>query len=550
MSSRLLRERLQKPAYLPSDELESPPPVAFNPHEILARPINENNQFDFFQQSQQKLLYRRQNVPPPPGVPGVGHKLLDMITRVKMALLCGIESEGRWALEEICRMTHESPSLLNLRDHAFIEEPLVALYTSFPYVYEIPFLTGSNMQVENALDAAVALRNLCQDTANAYILAQNLQLREAVITAVSSSPHLTTPQRKMAQYTVDMVEAISSYISPAPKDDPLFVSLVKMLGDTPDRGVKNAILRALSRLLVRLKTGVNRSAADNVTSELLDFACLCLLMENDPEFIVTALDFLYQYILPGGTRVVNLLKSSARCNLLVFSLPKLLVYKLTPIKGDVIIQNPETFATPLELVSRVETPAPEIAKLLPKDIFESVDALPEPQRATMWMRCCFRAAPKSDVTQILLWKLYELQFLNEHKKLLPAVDFIKNVTNAFPESAAMVVTENGGRKFIIKGIEPRPEPVLPLVASTEGGRGKLDPHAKQRPVDLWSGAGFGIAGEGSQFVVSEIGKNAAMFINGLGVQERGKALVRVMERDLVDVLARIPEVAAILEISE
>ncbi|KAK7679303.1 hypothetical protein QCA50_017690 [Cerrena zonata] len=127
--------------------------------------------------------------------------------------------------------------------------------------------------------------------------------------------------------------------------------------------------------------------------------------------------------------------------------------------------------------------------------------LPEPLRATTWLRCCYEpyyppseaasninetseVAP-GEVTQISLWKAYETQFEEiwkndsklDHASLLAAVEFIKNVTSAFPESETMVVnipsadpSKPAKKKFVIKGIQPRQFPVSIEIGNYEALR--------------------------------------------------------------------------------
>src|SRR5437764_4583538 len=80
------------------------------------------------------------------------------------------------------------------------------------------------------------------------------------------------------------------------------------------------------------------------------------------------------------------------------------------------------------------------------------------------MRCCFEADPNSEITQIALWHAYQARFTEYvamGRQLLPAADFIKNVSVAFKNAAAMVVPSQTGQpqKFIIKGIRPRVTPM-------------------------------------------------------------------------------------------
>jgi chromatin structure-remodeling complex subunit RSC9 len=79
------------------------------------------------------------------------------------------------------------------------------------------------------------------------------------------------------------------------------------------------------------------------------------------------------------------------------------------------------------------------------------------------MRCCFEEDPQADITQIALWQAYQARFTEyvaQGRPLLPAAEFIKNVSVAFNNASAMVLPlPNGGQKFIIKGIKPRETPM-------------------------------------------------------------------------------------------
>jgi chromatin structure-remodeling complex subunit RSC9 len=78
------------------------------------------------------------------------------------------------------------------------------------------------------------------------------------------------------------------------------------------------------------------------------------------------------------------------------------------------------------------------------------------------MRCCFEEDPDADITQIALWQAYQARF-NEYVgqgfPLLPAAEFIKNVSVAFQNASAMVLPTPQGQKFIIKGIRARETPM-------------------------------------------------------------------------------------------
>ena len=73
----------------------------------------------------------------------------------------------------------------------------------------------------------------------------------------------------------------------------------------------------------------------------------------------------------------------------------------------------------------------------------------------------FEPVQEAEFTQISLWRSYESKFgqpvRESGRKLLPAVEFIKNVSNAFNNAAAIVITDpvTGKKRFVIKGIQPR-----------------------------------------------------------------------------------------------
>lgn len=254
------------------------------------------------------------------------------------------------------------------------------------------------------------------------------------------------------------MEAISSYIAPARKDDPYFQNLVSILIDTNDRYMVISILRSLSRLLVRSKAD-EESAADNLHDNILDQITSYLLVDCDSELIMASLDFLYQYVLPGNERIATLFKKEERYAILAAVLPKLLSYNVELPDYDAVTK------TQIKLTRRLQPPAPKEPPKLDKTAFSQVLELNEPMRSSAWLWCCFEQVADAEVTQISLWRGYESEFSQAVKesgrKLLPAVEFIKNVSNAFKDASAMVITDSvtGKKRFVIKGIQPRSTPV-------------------------------------------------------------------------------------------
>jgi chromatin structure-remodeling complex subunit RSC9 len=373
-------------------------------------------------------------------LPGTHTQGADIITHLQLSIRARINLE--WCSKTILQLSN------------------TAAYTvQQPWVLD--YLLGE-LQTQFDKTSALSLRNLSQDTEFTQLLAQNSKTKKILADILKnfadepcvadSDPKFANIDNELLIYTIDIVESVSSYYAPLPKDDEIFLYLTKIFGQRDDRSLLISIMRSFARFLVRSES-TDDNCASNFSSQIFDRITSFLLTE-DHDLILTSLDFLYQYCLPGNARISHLLRSSTRQDILRSRLPQLLTFQQN------IDKNPNDFAhfQPLRLVKRTKPPIPTTAPKLTPEHYRQISLLSEPLRATAWMRCCYRFVPEGEVTQISLWKAYEQQFEKDvtKKKLLPAVDFIKNVSQAFTNSNAMVINlANGQRKFIIKGIEPR-----------------------------------------------------------------------------------------------
>lgn len=85
------------------------------------------------------------------------------------------------------------------------------------------------------------------------------------------------------------------------------------------------------------------------------------------------------------------------------------------------------------------------------------------------LRTCFEEDPTGEITQITLWGAYNQAFNDvmqaqpHHKMLMPAKDFITNVSSTFPGATAQVLQiSTTQQKYTIRGIRPRSVPVDPI----------------------------------------------------------------------------------------
>ncbi|CDK30008.1 unnamed protein product [Kuraishia capsulata CBS 1993] len=482
------------------------------------------------------------------GIPGLNHRGPDIQERLRLAFASGLPTEVKWALSTCLQLSNSTPYAVMLRSNPWLlEELLKHLNCS---VFSESKGEPLNDDIGLSLDAAIVLRNMSQDTENASILSMSFTLREILVNILNNKCLINEPvitdlfevSKEILRYAVDIVESISSYLAPAQKDDYMFLSLMKILITTKDRSLIVSILRSLSRLMVRSNLS-QPYAADNISQLLLDQVSSYMLLPasaGNDELILASVDFLYQYCLPGDIRVPNLLKSFKRSMVLKAVLPRLLTHGLefsTEFSNGV---------QALKLVKRLKPPVPTSPPPLTDSLLAEIDALKEPDRATAWMRCCYQAASESEVTQISLWRSYEAQFHEDAKRRLPAVDFIKNVSNAFPNSSAMVINlDDGGRKFIIKGIQPRHWSVnvsmgrfealsrQPLITSVSED-GKVTGSAMQEAINVYNYA------QNSTVALREINTSSCLLLNCLVGTKLGHELFRGTLDDLLGKVMQVP----------
>ncbi|KAH3671364.1 hypothetical protein WICMUC_004661 [Wickerhamomyces mucosus] len=386
----------------------------------------------------------------------------ELLTYIQYNIKAGVDLD--WCNRTILNWSKSAPFVIN----------------KYPWILDYLL---NDLQTNLNKTSALSLRNLSQDSDFTQNLALHPRSRKILYQVLNqfektdifdnreSNLKFKNLDNELLSYTIDIVESISSYFAPAQKNDEIILILIKIFLKNSDRSLLISIMRSFARFLVRSQISEDDCSA-NLNNPLIFDKITSFLLTNDYDLILTSLDLLYQYCLPGNDRISNLFKNSfTRAEILKNSLIELLTFQLN------ISNNPNDFKNlqTLRLIKRTRPPIPKVASKLSQDQLKIISQLEEPFRATAWMRCCYKSVKESEVTQISLWKSYESQFdpskqlpTTPKKKLLPAVDFIKNVSQAFIKSSAMVIDlPNGSRKFIIKGIEPRINPVDLRTGETE-----------------------------------------------------------------------------------
>lgn len=457
-------------------------------------------------------------------LPGAGHMGVGPLDRIIMSLRSGIESEIEYALNTLTYYSCNEPKILNFSTYPLMGEELIKYFVR-PYHLLSAGKDVGQATLSISVESLLSLRNAVQDLHNQQWLCQVAHFRRQAGDALKFLvTWLTTPASKallaLARYSelfreslnhlLDVLDAVTCFYVDTPKNDPMFHQLLVLLLSSSDKHILMVAIKCLTHLMYLGGASALAVKADSEgtpdTANCIDavqpehlLVVVRYLLVNDDELSYAALQFIKQYLFlealhaqyPNSVKdsqlhrmrkLVQASSSKRSLHVLLKQLPEMVVARL-PLVDPASTSR----ALPMQLARRSNNSGvPTVTCKLPEKLYEIVVTFPEPLRATTWLRCCYEPYTSSakgteladttagEVTQISLWKAYENQFeaiwkdrLNPSwPNLLPAVDFIKNVSSAFPNSEAMVVNipvadpaQPARKKFIIKGIQPRQFPV-------------------------------------------------------------------------------------------
>ena len=436
----------------------------------------------------------RTPIPTTPMQPGTGFHGPNIYVRTLLALRSGIPQEQDYALHHLVKISHERgdkyrldafPGMLD----GLVEKILevcslvynvhwVISYSGEPAgTYVLDGLSGTpdilarlqglpahntfdHLQTEDFVhkltkcnEAALILRNMSMLDENARFMSGHRPLRDFMSLALNLPPKDSLFEMK--SNVLDIAEQVTKhwYFEP---DDPLYVSLLRLVAETSDRGVALSAIRAICRTSMELDE-TERSRISSVPPETLK-VLLTWTFLFDEEVVNTCLDFLYQYTFaPTNVAILMNVTRGALVSLdyLIRQLSNLLMSSTVDATSKRVMQK----AVP-------ETP-PEDIPDVPREFIDSIINLAEPGRSSKWLKSCLVEDSDRDVTQIQLWSAYTNRLgprlTPDAKPLMTASDFINNVSNTFKTANAQVVVVEGAsgkaQKFIIKGIRARRTPI-------------------------------------------------------------------------------------------
>lgn len=472
---------------------------------------------------------------------GAGNVGVHPLQRVKLTFESNIQTEIRYVLDQLVLQSNQGPASISFKnEYAFLTEYLLNL------------LESDQTSLDMKVDIILIIRNAIQSIENCQILSFNSRLRDFIIKVLISKPNTLFEKEQfheLFKFCLDIVENISSYLSPINKDDPILRQLLEIFRSSENKYILITILRSISRFLY------NSSESTNDASVLIDDAFLnktvnfLLLSVNhstiDDEIILTSLDFLIQYLSIKEQNMKLLTQDPNRSAVLSQILPRLLVHN-------------QRFRTEfdqtefLKLYKRVKEPLNTEMLTLDTEspLIKQLNAMTEPERAHAWMRCCFRPNVQSSLTQIDLWRSYESHF--DNASLLSAVVFIRNVHTAFPQSNAKVITSTEGeKKFIIQGIEPRREPVSIEEGKIAALENTVDTNATEKTLNQAEQVQPELFhyGLNASLSLNEINMSAIALMRQMSSSVAGANLLRTQKNQLLERSIQVPQlVSPVMEI--
>jgi chromatin structure-remodeling complex subunit RSC9 len=418
-------------------------------------------------------------------LPGTGFEGPNIYVRCLLALKSRIPAEQDYALHHLVKISMERGDKYRFESfpglaEALVEKVLEVTLLFYDASWEISYLNDGRTKSTRTLDgvegtpdilqrieklvknenvddniqpaefsdrllqineAALTLRNMVMLEENAQYVSEICPLRDFLSIALNL-PNLESVI-ELKHYALDIAEQLTKYLH-LDAEDPLYLSLLVQLRSS-DRGAILTSLRAISRISLNLEENnrLNGVPPDAVQS-IIDWTLL-----DDEELVSACLDFLYQYTAVVDN--IDTMITEVHLDALVNQLARLLLHGSKPMERDFVLRR------------EVRRPAPAEIPILPQDLLHVLLKLEEPERSSQWLRCLFEEDKDESITQIALWQAYQARFAaavqDTGRPLLPAADFIKNVSTTFAEKATAQVQPGPVQRFIIKGIRIRDAPV-------------------------------------------------------------------------------------------
>ncbi|EGD83727.1 hypothetical protein H112_07408 [Trichophyton rubrum D6] len=295
------------------------------------------------------------------------------------------------------------------------------------------------IRLQRVNQAALIIRNMCLLEENARWFAEEPLLRDCATIILN----LPCQDRfiELKNYFLEIIEQTCPFWD-IWDQDPLYQTLIKLIS-SEDRFQLLTGLKCLSLFAIER---IESKIIDRIPSQTIEQVIRLTLLKQDPELLYVALDFLYQF----SRYQLNVQQLVADFNLPVDLIPHL-VHLLdygSVVRNKEIIDQAERKAPPSNQI-----PVPH------QDLYRDLVKHSEPERCSLWLKCCFVEDPECEITQLAIWQAYQACFSQnripgvQSADTLQATEFISTVSNTFSSAQAKVV-EGPSARFIIRGIRP------------------------------------------------------------------------------------------------
>ncbi|PWY91953.1 hypothetical protein BO94DRAFT_384843 [Aspergillus sclerotioniger CBS 115572] len=371
------------------------------------------------------------------GFPLLAEMLME--TAIDVSIIC---TGVKWELQYDFRQPMERVNVLNSLHGT---RDLLERISKIPVTLPTDTLETRefNHSLRNVKEATLVLRNMVLLRENAFYVSRyaNGLLRDFLVILINlpNQPRLN----EIRNDALDIAEEVTKFMRTDP-EDPLWNSLLNCL-ESPDRAHIVRALWALTHFSTEIDEPEANRALERMPKQSLQQMYFHTLLDLDKDILSGALDFWYQYTL-SRENIETMLDIFDFPSVFVPRMIALLMHEARPFKQETVLQEEKVAPPPSEI--------PRVPAELLKDLME----LQEPERSSRWLRCCFVEDAECEITQIALWQAYQSRFADPRVPgggVLPAAEFIKNVSTTFTNAQAQVINGPGAAtRFIIKGIRP------------------------------------------------------------------------------------------------
>ncbi|KAM5436151.1 hypothetical protein McanMca71_000097 [Microsporum canis] len=295
------------------------------------------------------------------------------------------------------------------------------------------------VRLQRVNQAALIIRNMCLLEENARWFSEEPLLRDCATIILN----LPRQDRfiELKNYFLEIVEQTCPFWD-LWDEDPLYQSLIKLIS-SEDRFQLMTSMKCLCLFAIER---IESKIIDRIPSQTIEQVIRLTLLKQDPELLSVALDFLYQF----SRYQLNVQQLVTDFNLPVDLIPHL----VRLLDYGSVVRNKE-------IIDQVErkAPPPNQIPVPHQDLYRELVKHPEPERCSLWLKCCFVEDPECEITQLAIWQAYQACFTQNRipgvqaADTLQATEFISTVSNTFSSAQAKVV-EGPSARFIIRGIRP------------------------------------------------------------------------------------------------